>query len=232
MRYKGVFFDLDGTLLPIDLDEFLNRYFRALTIKVAPYVEPKAFMKALLESTEKMLYNDGEKTNEQVFMENFFTQLDNDPRQLRPVFDDFYRKEFRLLGAGIQARPEAGKAVILAQSAGARVVLATNPVFPRAAVDVRLEWAGLAEFPFCHITSYENSNFCKPDPRYFAQILEKTGLRGEDCLMVGNDRKEDLASSELGFDTFLLDECLIDSPSPFKPTWQGNWSQLLEVLGG
>ena len=27
MRYKNVFFDLDGTLLPMDLDEFIQKYF-------------------------------------------------------------------------------------------------------------------------------------------------------------------------------------------------------------
>ena len=28
--YRAIFFDLDGTLLPMDLDEFLNAYFARL----------------------------------------------------------------------------------------------------------------------------------------------------------------------------------------------------------
>ena len=28
--YKAVFFDLDGTLLPVDMDAFLQAYFKAL----------------------------------------------------------------------------------------------------------------------------------------------------------------------------------------------------------
>ena len=71
MRYKGVFFDLDGTLLPLDLDEFINRYFLALAEKVASHVEPRLFLEVLLEATEKMLYNDGSKTNQEAFMEAF-----------------------------------------------------------------------------------------------------------------------------------------------------------------
>ena len=231
MKYKGVFFDLDGTLLSLDLDNFLNKYFGALTTKVAPFVEPKTFMKALLESTELMLYNDGSKTNELAFMDGFFQRLDNEPQQLLPLFQDFYLNEFKDLGKDIQPVPEALRAVELAESGGAQVILATNPVFPRAAVDARLEWAGLASFPFGHVTSYENSSFCKPNPRYFAEILEATGLRGEDCLMVGNDSKEDLVAAELGFDTFLLLDNLIDRDSPYKPTWKGSWQDLLKVLG-
>lgn len=231
MKYKGVFFDLDGTLLPVDLDELLNQYFKALTIKVAPFVEPKFFMKALMESTGKMLYNDGSKTNEEAFMESFFKMVDQDPQQLRPIFDEFYRNEYRTLGQGIKPIPEARKAVELADAGGAQVILATNPVFPRAAVDARLEWAGLASYPFRHITSYENSRYCKPNPHYYGEVLEKTGLKGEDCLMVGNDSKEDLVAAELGFDTFLLEDWLIDRGSPYKPTYKGKWADLLEVLG-
>lgn len=231
-NYKGVFFDLDGTLLPVDLEILLHRYFHALSDKVSPYVEPGRFMKALMDSTERMLYNDGSKTNEQAFMDYFFQVIDNNPQELRPVFDDFYLKEYPLLGKDIQAKPEARRAVELAAAAGAHVILATNPVFPRAAVDARLEWADLADFPFRYITSYENSSYCKPDPRYFGEILAQTGLKGEDCLMVGNDSKEDLAAAALGFDTFLLEDFLIERESPYAPTWKGNWNELLKVLGG
>lgn len=130
MKYRGVFFDLDGTLLAIELDEFLNQYFRVLTAKAAPFVESQHFMKSLLEATGKMLYNDGSKTNEEVFMEDFFQRVDNEPQELMPVFDDFYRKEYRLLGKDILPRSEARQAVEMAAAGGAQVVLATNPLFP------------------------------------------------------------------------------------------------------
>ena len=34
---KAVFFDLDGTLLPMDQDEFVKGYFNLLAQKMAPY---------------------------------------------------------------------------------------------------------------------------------------------------------------------------------------------------
>jgi len=194
--FKGIFFDLDGTLLPLDLAEMMNSYFRALTIKLSPLVEPVSFMEALMAGVEKMLYNDGRGTNEQVFMEAFFRRLDRDPRQLLPVFDEFYINEYRELGRHVVPRAEARRALDLAAASGAKVVLATNPVFPRLAVEARLEWAGLAGSPFTAITSYENSSFCKPNPGYYLEILQATGLQGPDCLMVGNDSKEDLVAGD------------------------------------
>ena len=42
-QIKAVLFDLDGTLLPMDQDEFTNGYFKLLTAKAAPRgYEPKA----------------------------------------------------------------------------------------------------------------------------------------------------------------------------------------------
>jgi|SRR5690554_1033556 len=228
--YKGVFFDLDGTLLPVDLDELLNKYFDALAKKVQPYVAHEIFINTLLEATMEMMANDGSMTNEDRFMDAFFQRLDIEPGQLMPVLDEFYQKEYPQLGQDIQPASQARQAVEQAAQQ-AQVVLATNPLFPRAAVEARLEWAGLADFPFRLITTYENSSYCKPNPHYYAEMLAKIGLRGEDCLMVGNDTKEDLVAAELGFDTFLLEDYIIDRETPHRPTWRGSWPELLGVLG-
>ena len=45
---KAVLFDLDGTLLPMDQDEFVREYFGLLCRKMAPLgYEPKALVKAV-----------------------------------------------------------------------------------------------------------------------------------------------------------------------------------------
>lgn len=230
--YKGILFDLDGTLLPMDLEEFMRDYFRALTIKLAPLVEPRLFMNALMAGVERMLVNDGEGTNEQVFFHAFTHSLGSDPGPLQPVFTEFYLNEYRELGRGVQARPEARQALALAAANDTKIILATNPVFPRLAVEARLEWAGLADFPFTWISSYENSCYCKPNPGYFQEILQSVGLQGGECLMVGNDTREDLVAGSLGMSTFLLEDFLIDRGSSYEPTWRGSWEDLLKVLGG
>lgn len=70
---KSVLFDLDGTLLPFHMDEFMRAYFTQLGKKVAHVMEPKQFMKQLLASTGVMIANaDGKQTNQQVFSAHFF----------------------------------------------------------------------------------------------------------------------------------------------------------------
>ena len=90
-----------------------------------------------------------------------------------------------------------------------RRVLATNPLFPACAVEARLRWAGLRPEDFSYITTYENSTYCKPNPAYFQEILEKTGLYAEQCIYIGNDAVEDLPARQLGIPTFLLTDNLI-----------------------
>ena len=41
-------------------------------------------------------------------------------------------------------------------------------------------------------------------------MLDKLGLRGEECLMVGNDVEEDMVARTLGMEVFLLTDCLIN----------------------
>jgi FMN phosphatase YigB (HAD superfamily) len=126
--------------------------------------------------------------------------------------------------------PQARQAVEAAVSQGAKIVLATNPVFPRAAVDSRLEWAGLADVEFDWVTSYENSRFCKPSPGYYLDILEQINLEPQQCLMVGNDAREDTAAAALGIDTFLVEGYIVEHPGATPPTWRGSWQELLELL--
>lgn len=230
MKYKGVLFDLDGTLLPLDLDGFIRDYFRALSASVAEHVEPQRFVAALLQSTQVMLDNDGSKTNSQVFTEHFFPLLDCQPDTLMPMFERFYREKFPELGRDIKPIPQARQAVEAALAGGAKIVLATNPVFPRAAVDARLKWADLADIEFDWVTSYENSRYCKPNPGYYTDILDKINLDPSECLMVGNDTREDASAAAVGMDTFLVEGYIVEHPSADTSTWRGSWQDLLELL--
>ena len=89
-------------------------------------------------------------------------------------------------------------------------VLATNPLFPHTATENRMRWAGLKPEDFSFYTTYENSRYCKPNPKYYEEILQKLNLKPEECIMVGNDFGEDIVPTEkLGMQGFLLTDCLI-----------------------
>ena len=66
---RCVLFDLDGTLVHFDYDDFLKEYFKAITISVAPRIKAARFTEALIRSVEAMIENeDPSLSNRQVFL--------------------------------------------------------------------------------------------------------------------------------------------------------------------
>ena len=80
--------------------------------------------------------------------------------------------------------------------------VATNPIFPLAAIKERIRWAGLHDIAFDAVTSYEHMTACKPLPGYFAETAAMLGVEADRCLMVGDDRTLDMAAADIGMRTF------------------------------
>lgn len=209
---KAVFFDLDGTLLPMDQDDFIRAYFGQLARKLAPLgYDPAVLPGSIMAGTYAMVANDGRCTNEEAFWTDFAAREGERALRDRPVIDGFYREEFGRVREVCGFAPEAGALVAELRSRGVTCVLATNPIFPRTATLARIDWAGLRAEDFAWITTYETCRFCKPNPRYYEMLLEETGLMPGECIMVGNDVEEDMIPTEaLGMTTFLLTDCLIN----------------------
>ena len=208
---KAVLFDLDGTLLPMDMDVFTSGYFKLLAKKLAPRGYDADFVvKAVWHGTAAMVKNDGSCTNEEAFWKDFAALAGEDKLADRPLFDDFYAHEFEQAKQFCGFSPKADEAVQLLKQAGCRVALATNPLFPEIATRTRIRWAGLNADDFELITTYENINYCKPNPNYYREVLRRMDLAAEDCLMVGNDVGEDMIAGQLGMQVFLLTDHMIN----------------------
>ena len=208
---KCILFDLDGTLLPMDNDEFTKGYFKLLAKKLVPFgYEPQKLVDAIWQGTGAMVRNDGSRTNEKAFWEEFVKIYGQKALDDEPLFDAFYRNEFQ------QARTICGEnasAVALIneiKEMGYRVALATNPIFPAVATESRIRWIGLEPSDFEIVTTYENSGFCKPNPAYYEFVARMLGVKPEECLMVGNDVTEDMVAEKVGMKVFLLTDCLIN----------------------
>lgn len=90
-----ILFDLDGTLLPIDTEEFTERYFAEISIKLKDYFTPKEVIKNIWGSTKYMISNtDADKTNEEAFFEDFYARIGYKARIINPILNDFYEKDF------------------------------------------------------------------------------------------------------------------------------------------
>ena len=127
--------------------------------------------------------------------------------------------------------PKAKEVIDSLKEKGYRVILATNPVFPAVATLNRCRWAGLEPETFELITSYENSSFSKPNPKYFIEIMEKSNVKPEECLMVGNDITEDGAALKAGMSVFFLTDCLINKNNDdFSNYPHGDFDELIKYI--
>jgi FMN phosphatase YigB (HAD superfamily) len=202
---EAVLFDLDGTLLPHDVDTFLARYLGLVGRRFAESLPGVDVPRLVLAASEAMLRNDGSRSNEEAFWRDFAPRFSRSRAALEALFTDFYRNDFPALGSGMVPEPGARDVVAACRARGLRIVVATNPVFPRVAIDERLRWAGLDAALFDRVTSYEWMRFCKPHTGYFRQIAEELGLATAGCLMVGNDVGLDLQpAAAAGMRTCLL----------------------------
>lgn len=232
MRYEAIMFDLDGTLLPMDMKKFEKGYFGALAARLSPIgLAPDVLIAAVWTGTKAMVKNDGVIKNAEVFWNVFGKVTGVDVAPYRAQSDDFYLNEFEGMRAFTCENPLARKAVTFARAISDKVVLATNPLFPMTAQLKRASWVGLEADDFEAVTSYETEAFSKPNPKYYLSLCERLNVAPENCLMIGNDEREDmLAASAAGMQCYLVTDNIIECDD-FK--WngpRGTFDELLEFL--
>ena len=214
---KVILFDLDGTLLPMDQDKFTKAYFCALIKKLAELglpaqteEEKRVLAAAVWSGTRAMMNNDGSMTNEERFFLDFSTIFRGNISYIKLQLDGFYQNEFNEVAAVCSKNQLVPKVISELKGRGYRVAVATNPLFPLKANERRLNWAGLSLSDFEYCTCYENSRYCKPNLQYYKDILDVLGVSADECLMVGNDVREDMIARELGMDVFLITDYIIN----------------------
>ena len=199
-----ILFDLDGTLLPMDQNDFIKAYVTQLCRRYVPCGYDKdAIIKALWTGTAAMVKNDGTCTNEDRFWAAFDALL-GDTAPIHDSIPSFYTTEFDAVKEIAAPSPLAREIVDTLRGKGYDLILATNPLFPAEGVHTRLSWIGLSPEDFSLITTYDNSTFCKPFPGYYQEILQKTGKTPAQCRMVGNNPLDDMSAAKLGLDVYLV----------------------------
>lgn len=203
---KAILFDMDRTLLPMDEELFIKIYFGGLARKLCPIgIEKDPLIAAIWKATSAMIKNGGSCTNYEVFWKVFADETGRDAAPFIEASDDFYTKEFYDVKAVTSKNPLAVEAVKIAREAADYVVLASQPIFPMAAQIARASFVGLKPEDFDHITSYETESYAKPNPKYYEAICKRLGVEPKDCLMIGNDEKEDMyAASQAGLNCYLV----------------------------
>ena len=238
---KAVLFDLDDTLLDINLSAFVARYAlgKAKILSRIARVPTsltfsriaRSYMAVCSESRTDGL------TNAELYNQSF-ERLSGIPIEDPVIADaiDYYESEclWDLKGGPVLAREREGARATIerAQSLGLTVALATNPTFSLACDKVRMEWAGVADVDFARISHIENSHRVKPDAAYYEEFVGAIGLEPHECLMVGNDARRDFPRPDIELRT-----AYVGHGWPKRAIWRGPIGtlgsalpQILEIL--
>ena len=229
---KAILFDLDGTLLPLNQATFEKTYFKKLSqaLSLKGY-ETNAVLSGVMNGVFKMINNTGETTNDDVFWNSFSSDLGEGIRDEEPYLELFYKTEFQKIKEICGYNKTAVELVESLQEKNIKLVLATQPVLPKIATESRLKWSGLKPEFFSLITTYDNSHYCKPNHKFYYEILKKINILPEECLMVGNDVFDDMAAENIGINVFLLTDNLINKHNVDISKYpKGNFSDLRKYL--
>lgn len=207
---KALLVDLDHTLLQTNLEEFLPTYTGLLAKAIQgefPTTDP---VPILLSSIQAMIANqDPARTLQRAFGARFYLSLGISEAELAPSVERFYKQTYPELRMLTAPMPGALDLIKLARKLGLRLGLATNPLFPRTAIEQRLEWAGLdpSGGDFDVVACIESFHFTKPHPEFFAEMLGQLGVEPECAAMVGDDPRRDIEPARrLGLQTFMISQ--------------------------
>ncbi|MFA5700495.1 MAG: HAD family hydrolase [Desulfuromonas sp.] len=228
-----ILFDLDGTLLNVDMYQFIPAYLGGLAGCLPPWVDQSLFVRNMLKRTTERIEqgSDGSLTNEDFYLQAAKEDMGIEAEQFRSGLECFYAEELPRLEQYIQPLPLAPEIITRCTEKQLRIIIATNPVFPRPVTEARLKWGRIDHFDYLHVSSYETSRHCKPNLAYFSELLDTFELEPQQCLMVGNDTVHDLSAIHLGIKTFLVDTWVINRASAITPDFRGNHLDLFRFLG-
>ena len=146
------------------------------------------------------------------------------------LFDNFYRGEFNQLQGITETLPAAAELIRTCLRKDYKVVIATNPMFPRTSVEARLNWAGIpvTDFPYELVTTIEIMHATKPHKAYYREILAKVNCSPSEVLMVGDDWQRDIEpAAGVGLFTYWIQLPGTILPDAALPSAYGSLEGLL-----
>jgi FMN phosphatase YigB (HAD superfamily) len=215
----------------MDMDEFITIYFSEIGKALQDLLEPDKLISYVWEGTKAMISNKGNKSNKQIFMETFGQLIVGDLAVYQQRFDEFYDVGFLSIREYVEPNPEVKEFIAALKEKGYSLAIATNPLFPKKAILHRIEWADLNPEDFDYISCYEENSYCKPHIEFYQEVIDKLSKTPDRCMMVGNDVQEDLIASELGIQTYLITDHLLNRQNvPAISNYQGSYKDFAKFV--
>jgi HAD superfamily hydrolase (TIGR01549 family) len=230
MKPKVLLFDLDQTLLASSAFKLKYHFiFRAVKLLRARGISFSDALQFLGEMKKTLAIGDAKRTNAvRIYdlLKSRRTQLSD--LEAKVWIDSWVKEVFEGLVHYFSSIEEGEKLVHeLRGKSSYRLILATNPAWPKTVTELRLNRGSLRASHFEWVTTADQMHFMKPDPRYYQEILSILGVPAQDCLMIGDSFKKDAPATMIGIPVFILrKENLVHSPV----LSQGPYSELRKRL--
>lgn len=258
---KAILLDLDDTLIDTDTPRFVARYTQALAkwlmeaFPLPPDLDPVKLIQQTVAAAVQDL--DPTRTLQEKMESCFAVAIGRPLADIQAVLAAFHAADRPDLVAEIRPRAGAANLLRLLLGEGYAVVIATNPLFPAAAIRARMVAGGLPpDLPYALITHSENMHYAKPNPHYYEEILARVGTENDESLMVGDGVENDMipagvaglktypipdAAAWAGFTTHIEGGALAeiasapaapDRPDQVAPRLMGNTAALFGMVTG
>lgn len=202
---KALLLDLDGTLIDLDGDQFLESYIERVAQWMRPFVDPDEFARAVwVAAIPVMAKEHPHQSNRQVLWQ----ALEQELSVPAPILEQHLSVELRRqnlvsISPGGQPMQGARELTSLGQSLGLKLALATMPIYPEIVVRERLRRGGLDNFGWDFIAT-EEMHAVKPQEQYWEAIMAAVGARPDECLIVGDDFFRDIRQAPPGASTYYV----------------------------
>ncbi len=230
--------DLDGTLVAGDglrmRLEFIFRIMQSWRLHRGFHKHIQAIRQIQVAADSAS----SEQTNEVRMVQAFANTFQMKEEDARRLLESSIQDVFPTLSRYFFPVPGAASFIKWAEN-HFPLILATNPIWLPEAIELRVKWAGLNIQSFRSFTHAKRMHACKPKLEYYQELIEQEELNPNECLLIGNDKRNDLPAVHLGINVFLLKPHLSHLKPVFKSiilhgvtgfAWCGTYSGLRNLL--
>lgn len=173
---RTVLWDLDGTLIGLRQRTFATLMPAGAAWVFRDLMPPHRFLPMLRHTLRDVRANDTDHTNTELMLRLLAERVGTGRDVAAARLARLSEVEFVRLRACFPPLSEAVTAVNRLASAGARQVVATNPLWPRSTVETRIRWGGHDLASFAFVTSGETMRRAKPRLDFYRELLDRLGV--------------------------------------------------------
>jgi FMN phosphatase YigB (HAD superfamily) len=199
-----VLIDMDGTLIGQPGTLFHNLFAVFALARLSRLAPLKELVRAMIKTKSILLSSHQFKSNQDAFFETLASELKTTRSKVERFSQKFFDSDYPFICLFLHSEPNARELLDLIHSAKLHVTLATNAVFGRREIELRLKASDLYLHDFDLVTSWDVMKSTKPHADFFSETMALVGGKPETTVMIGNDPYYDLPAHKLGISTLLV----------------------------